>query len=378
MKKILIISFSNLKNDPRVFRQINYLQKDYHVTAVGWENPEIQGVEFYKISSLTRSGLDRIKRAIAYKLHRFESLYWSLYDFKPLLELFSQKRYDLIIANDIETLPFALKIANHARILLDLHEYAPRQFEDQWTWRFFFQAFNEYLCASYLKQPDEIITINSGIANEYKRNYGIDAHIITNAADYVDLQPTPVKKDNIRIIGHGLANPSRRWESMIKIMDYMDVRFHLDLMLLPDYPGYYRRLERMVAKRGKVSMIPPVKREEIIPVTNAYDLSFLIFRPYSLNYKYMLGNKFFESLQARLGIVTASATLQQAEIVNRYGCGLVLDSFDPERIAAQLNRLTVEQIEEYKKKAHYAASELTSKKNMEKLAEIVKRLIKPA
>jgi hypothetical protein len=376
MANILIIAFSDLKKDPRVFRQIDYLRGDYHLTTVGWESPELEGVEFYKILSISRSRLDRIKRAFAYKLHRFESLYWSLYDFQPLLEVFSRKKYDLIIANDIDTLPFALRIAKDAKILLDLHEYAPRQFEDQFTWRFFFQAFNEYLCASCLKQPDEIITINTGIASEYKKNYGIDAHIITNAADYVDLRPTLVKKENIRIIGHGIANPSRRWELMIKIMDYMDTRFHLDLMLLPVYPDYYRRLERLVEKRENVSIIPPVKREEIIPVTNAYDLSFLIFRPYSLNYRYMLGNKFFESLQARLALVTASATLQQAEIVNRYGCGIVLDSFEPKKIAEQLNRLTAEQIEEYKKKAHLAANELTSQKNMEKLEKIVGSLIK--
>jgi len=378
MKKILIISFSDLKKDPRVFRQIDVLRKDFHVTTVGWESPELEGVEFHKISPVRRTGPDRVKRAFFYKLRRFESLYWSLYDFQPLLDLFSQKRYDLIIANDIETLPFALRIANDAKILLDLHEYAPRQFEDQFTWRFFFQAFNEYLCATYLKQPDEIITINNGIAGEYKKNYGIDTHIITNAADYADLQPTPVKKGNIRIIGHGTANPSRRWELMIKIMDYVDTGFHLDLMLLPLDPGYYRRLERMAGKRENVSMVPPVKREEIIPVTNAYDLSFLIFKPYSLNYKYMLGNKFFESLQARLAIVTASATVQQAEIVRQYECGIVLDSFEPKKIALQLNRLTARQIEEYKKKAHLAANELTSQKNMEKLEEIVKRMVHQA
>jgi hypothetical protein len=54
----------------------------------------------------------------------------------------------------------------------------------------------------------------------------------------------------------------------------------------------------------------------------------------------------------------------------------VTDSFEPEKIADQLNRLTAEQIEEFKKKAHIAAGELTSQKNMEKLGEIVGSLIK--
>ena len=67
--------------------------------------------------------------------------------------------------------------------------------------------------------------------------------------------------------------------------------------------------------------------------------------------------------------------MQQAEIVKQYGCGIVLDCFEPKKVALQLNRLTAQQIEEYKKKAHLAANELTSQKNMEKLEEIVKRLV---
>jgi len=377
MKKILIISFSDLKKDPRVFRQIDYLRNDYHVTAMGWESPELKGVEFYKISPVSRSRIDRIKRAIAYKLHRFEALYWSLYDFQPLVDILSQKQFDLIIANDIETLPFSLRIAKGAKLLLDLHEYAPRHFEDQLIWRFFFQEFNRYLCGTYLKRCDKIITVSTGLAREYEKEYGIITEVITNAADYVDLSPSPTNSENIRIISHGIANPSRRLELMITIMDYMDSRFHLDLMLLPASPRYYRRLKTMAAGRGNVSVIPAVTREEIVPVTNKYDLSFLVFKPYTINLKYGAFNKFFESLQARLGIVTGPSPEPQVEIVNKYGCGIVLDSFEPKKIAVQLNQLTAEQIEEYKKKANLAAGELTAQKNMEKLGEIVKQLIKP-
>lgn len=375
MKKILIIAFTSLKKDPRVYRQIDYLRKDYQLTTVGLASPEVEGVEFHKISPLPHSRLDRIKRALAYKLHRFETLYWSLYDFQSLLDLFRQKKYALIIANDIDTLPFVLRIANDAKILLDLHEYAPRHFEDQLIWRFFFQEFNKYLCRTFMKKAHKIITVSTGIAGEYKREYGINAEVITNAADYVDLSPSSTNSENIRIISHGMANPSRRLELMVTIMDYMDPRFHLDLMLLPANPRYYKKLKTMAVRRRNVSMIPPVSREKIVPVTNNYDLSFLVFKPYTINLKYGAFNKFFESLQARLGIVTGPSPESQVEVVNKYECGIVVDSFDPRRIAGQLNQLTAEQIREFKQKAHLAAGELTSQKNMEKLGKIVKHLI---
>jgi len=376
MKKILIISFSDLKDDPRVFRQIDYLRKDYHVTTVGWESPGLEDVEFYKISSISRSRLDRIKRAFAYKFHRFESLYWSLYNFQPLLDLFKQKRYDLIIANDVESAPFALEIANGAKILLDAHDYTPRNFEDQFIWRFFFQEFNKYLCRIYMKKCHRVITVSSGLAGEYKREYGISAEVITNAADYVDLAPSPVDEKNIHLIHHGVSNPNRQLESMIKIMDHADKRFRLDFMLVPTDYGYLKRLKKLAAQRGNVEVIPPVPREKIISFSNSYDLSFLVRRPTNVNFRYGLWNKFFESLQSRLGIVSGPTPEPQVEIINRYGCGLVTDSFEPKKIAEQLNRLTTKQIEEFKKKANIAAGELTSQKNMEKLGEIVGSLIK--
>ena len=76
-----------------------------------------------------------------------------------------------------------------------------------------------------------------------------------------------------------------------------------------------------------------------------------------------------------MAIVTGTSPEPQAEIVNRYGCGIVVDSFEPAEIAARLNCLTAKEIEEYKRKSHFAAGELTSQGNMEQLGGIVERLI---
>ncbi len=379
MQHILIIAFSDLNTDPRVFRQIDYLRKYYKITTIGTHSPELDDVEFYPISQVTRSSFGKLFRALEYKLHRFEKIYWSLYDYQPLIPILSKRHFDLIYANDIETLPFALKIAesapNQPKVLWDAHEYTPRHFEEQFIWRFFFQPYNQYLCKTYLQQCHQFITVTQPIAREYKKNYGIDPVVITNATEYTEASPVPVEKDKIRLISHGIALPHRQWESMIHLAQYLDSRFQLDLILVPLDKNYYKKLEAMVSTSSKVRLIPPVSREQIVPKTNAYDLSLLIFKPNSLNLRYALGNKFFESLQARLGIVTGPFPQPQAEIVNQYQCGIVLSSFQPQQMANELNRLTAQQIMEYKEKANIAARELTAEKNMEQLLNVIQKTI---
>lgn len=377
MKNVLIIAFSDLQDDPRVFRQIDHLRKFYKITTVGWTPAQLDDVEFIPIEAIPRSGIQRALRAVQYKLRRFEKIYWSIYDFPPVIETLLKRKFDLILVNDVDALPFALEIAGQAKVLLDLHEYTPKHFEDQLIWRFFFQPFNQYLCDKYLPGCNGFMTVSSGIANEFKKSHNIYSHVVTNAVKGVSLAPSPVDREKIRIINHGVAHPYRRLESMITIMDHIDSRFHLDIMLLPVVPRYYKKLQAMADKRPNVSMLPAVEREEIVPSTNNHDLSFIIFKPYTINYKYGLGNKTFQSLQARLAIVTGQTPTPQAEIVNKYHCGVVLDSFEPQKIARQLNRLTTEQITQFKQNANVAALELTMEKNMEKLHDIVEHMLNP-
>jgi len=377
MKQLLIIAFSDLENDPRVYRQIKHLSQYYKVSTIGWEPAGIEGVEFFPILPIQRSRVNRLERAFLYKLGCYERLYWSLYEFEPLFQQLKGLHFDLIIANDIDTLPFGLKLAGRAgsKVLFDAHEYAPGQFEDRWQWRFFFQDFNRYLCKRYMPQCDYITTVSPGLAGRYHREYGTEIGVITNATEYYDLSPTPVQDDRVRMITHGVGNPNRRLELMIKAMDRLDSRFSLDLMLLPTYPRYYEKLKQMAAQRDNVGIVPPVSREEIVPSIHGYDLSFLLFKPYTVNFKLGIFNKFFESLQARLGIVSGPSPDDHARLIRQHQCGVVTKSFDLDDFAKTLNGLTVKQIREFKENAGDGAKELNARNNMDVLGRIVQGLL---
>ncbi len=49
MKKILIISFTDQKNDPRVNRQIMFLKDKYIVSTVGLKSTEEENAGFYNL-----------------------------------------------------------------------------------------------------------------------------------------------------------------------------------------------------------------------------------------------------------------------------------------------------------------------------------------
>ena len=76
-KSILIISYSNLKNDPIVFRQIINLNKvGYQITAIGFSNQQVQGVNFIGVDK-KESLLKKILFGVYLLLGFYEKYYWS-------------------------------------------------------------------------------------------------------------------------------------------------------------------------------------------------------------------------------------------------------------------------------------------------------------
>lgn len=375
MQKILIIAFTDLKNDSRVYRQIDFLKEKYKITTVGLKSSEIENVDFYQINPILRSNPKKFFRAFDYKFRKFEKIYWSLYQFNQIIPVLLQKEFDLIIANDMETMPLMLKIKKKAKIILDAHEYSSTQFEDRFMWRFFFKKYNEYMCETYIKCCDTMLTVSEGIANEYKKNYDRLPIIITNATEYENLTPSPTSENRIRLILHSAASPSRKIELMISMMKTLDARFTLDLMLMPNNKKYFLKLKKIASNNPKIKFIPPVKMKEIPAFINHYDIGVYILKPSNFNQKYSLPNKFFEFIQARLTIAIGPSP-EMEKIVKKYNLGVIASDFSSKEMAKVLNKLDKGKIDFYKNQSHNFSLELSSKHNMERLDTLISDLLK--
>jgi hypothetical protein len=371
MKKILIISFSEISRDPRVMRQIQTLVSAGHdISVVGYGSKPDAEIKFHGLEFKLSRSYVRILRAFKLIFRRFEEYYWSQPYIRDAFHAIEDGSFDIVLANDLLALPIACRVGGKARIVFDAHEYAPREFEDLLRWRILYKKFNEYLCETYLKQVDQMSTVCDGISQEYRAQYGVSPRVIHNAPSLQALAPSPVSDGCIRMIHHGIAVPSRKLELMIQMMGHLDERYTLDLMLVSVGGGYINSLKESVATNDRVKIIDPVPMMDICRKINSYDVGVFLLPPVNFNYLHALPNKFFEFVQARLAVAVGPSP-EMAELTRRYDLGVVSDGFEPYELAAKLNALTAEDIRRYKSNSDRAARDLSFEKSAESILDMI-------
>ena len=144
MNRVLVLVFSNLKHDARVARQVGWLARRYAVTVVCFDAPEWTGVTVVRITQTHLTPLRKALLGVSLLLRSYKAAYGIFHNYAFLTERLKDK-FDLIVANDVDTLPLAFSLQGKARIIFDAHEYAPRHFENNRIWRTFFQPFYIHL-----------------------------------------------------------------------------------------------------------------------------------------------------------------------------------------------------------------------------------------
>ena len=376
MKNVLVLVLSNLKHDARVRRQVLALKDNYKTTIVCFGGDAAEG---YEMITIKPTKLTLFRKAVTslfliLKLHAIA--HRLLHNYFFVTHMLRDRKFDLIIANDVETLPLAFAFPNGPKVIFDAHEYAPRHFEDKKMWRLFFQDFNIWLCRKYIPKTAGMMTVGKGLALEYEKNFHVKPTVITNANHYFELEPAPVAEHKIRLVHHGIATPSRKLELMIEAMALLDDRFTLDLMLLT--PGFASKktrqylddLRALAEKDPRIKVIPPVKSSDVVKTICHYDMGVFLLPPVNFNYENTLPNKLFDFIQARLG-VAIGPTPEMAEIVKNYNIGIVAENFSAHSLAEKLNKLTKQEIENFKKNASVASKELNAEVNAIKINNMI-------
>ena len=369
---VLIISFSDHARDPRVHRQIRYfLDRGAQVTCLGEGAPEETEVSFIS-SSIPYQWRFRARKLMRL-LHLYEYCYWQDRQIEHCVRELENRRFDLIVANDIDALPIALHCAHDAKVLFDAHEYAPREFEDRLLWRWLHQGMRTYLCQQYIPRCDAMITVCEGIAKEYTRNFNKKCGVITNAPFRSNFDPQPPQGDSIRMIYHGAATESRGVEQVVEIMNRLDERFHLDMILIPGSEPYIEKIRTLAASHPRIRFIDPVPMPEIPRLCNGYDLGFFPLKPSNFNYQHALPNKFFEFLQARIA-PAISPQPEMARLVEHYDCGVVSADYGTDAFVQVLSKLDRERLWQMKQNTEQAAVELCAEENFKRFDVICSEL----
>lgn len=372
-RRALVMCRADPNGCPRPLRMIRTLLDDFRVTSLGTAALQDDRVRSRVLPPLPLHRMGRPARAGALILRRYARLLWS----PELARLAAELRtdgFDVVFCHDPDLLPLALAGRGSAKVVFDAREYYPRHFENRRSWRLLYRPMMRHLCGTYLPQCDAIMTVSPSFARMYQRRFGVEPVVIESVPPPHDLEPSPVTDGSVRIVHHGWANRARRIELMIRTMEHLDSRFSLDLILMPLEANYMSLLQAEADRVPGVRILPPVPYDEIIPTTNRYDVGLFLCPPTTFNLLHTIPNKLFEFIQARLAVAIGPLP-DQSEVLDRYGCGLVAEDFEPRTMAELLNRTDESAFRVLKERAHRAAGELNSDAHRHKIAALIEGLL---
>jgi len=374
--KILQLFSASLGRDPRPTRF--YQELSLHGEVMVCSAPPVTGFElpsnFLELVPSRRSLSGRMLRAANLLSRRYEADIWTS-RMRYLFSVLQERKFSLIVCHDAGLLPLAVALRENSRaegrceLVMDAREYYPRQFEHNYLWRLLLSGYNDYLCRHYLPKADVVFTVSPGLASSYAEEYGVNCQLLPSLPNYHDISPKETP-ECIRCIHHGNAAPGRKLELMIEAFSHLQGKATLDVMIVTfaGGGGYLAKLRRQAENLSNIRFIEPVPMREIISFIADYDLGVYLLQPNSFNHRHALPNKLFEFIQARLGVVV-SPVEDMADLVQRYGVGLVTADFTPEALAQSINSLTISQVDEFKMKSHEVAREFCWENNTEVLRQ---------
>lgn len=353
---LLIVSFSDIENDARVKKQITLFAEHYRVVTCG-RGPAIRpDVEHLQIDA-PESKPVRILQAVALRL----GLHRLAFAFEPEVRAARKalrgRRFDVAIANDIESISVAAEFSGYAGTHADLHEYWPGLHDQIPAWVKIRQPYYRWMIREHAARAGSATTVSQAIAERYEREFGFRPGVVHNATPYHALKAVPVGSP-LRIVHSGGAQPNRQPEVMMRAVALSSAPVQMDMYLTGQHTAYGASLLALADELGdRVRILPPKPYDELIETLNQYDIGIHILPPTNTNNVLALPNKLFDYVQARLGVIVGP-TPDMQQRVEEFGLGTVTSGFAVEDVVEELDRLTAEQTTAWKQHSEAAAEVL--------------------
>lgn len=333
MQKTAVVCVTNdLSNDQRVHKTCMTLQKcGYWVKETGRLLPE-------------SIPLERNYFTIRKKLwFRNGPQFYAEFNIRLFLYLMSTN-VDLIVANDLDTLPAAYLAARlrNKRIIYDTHEYfteTPELVNRKLT-QSIWKKLEDYL----FPKLTDILTVNSSIAKLYGDKFNKTVSVSRNipptfAPEQLKTRSElelPVDKHILILQGTGI-NIDRGAEEAVQAMQYLDN----EVLLVVGSGDVFPTLHKIIKEKHleeKVIFKPKMPFAELRQYTMNSDLGLAIDKDTNLNYHFSLPNKLFDYIHS--GIPTLSSGLVELkQIIDTYDIGYYILSHDPRHIATVITNI---------------------------------------
>lgn len=182
-------------------------------------------------------------------------------------------------------------------------------------------------------------TVSEGIAEEFKRRYGVNYQTIRNVPVLRPLQNRKITQKNL--IYQGAVNEARGFEQLIPAMQWVDSR----LIICGD-GNFMPQLKKLIAKynvENKVELTGMLSPGELWHYSQKAYIAIAVPENEGLNQYLALPNKFFDYISAGLPQVTVNYPEYQ-KLNNQFDVAILLEDLTPERIAGAINNLLADDV----------------------------------
>jgi glycosyltransferase involved in cell wall biosynthesis len=251
-------------------------------------------------------------------------------------------RFDVVHANDLDTLPAARLLArrSRARLVYDAHElYAEFESRPPRLHRVAITTLESALA----RRADAVVTVNEPLRQELQARLRLPRapFVVLNAPELDREEPPPTPRAGpLDVVYAGSFGPGRPIGDLLDALELApNVRLTLRVVRLPA-----STLDRERAARGlghRLAVADPLPPNEVIAALRWAQVGVIFDRPLTRNSELSLPNKFFEYLMAGLAVVT-SRLPALGPLVEEKRVGLTFEPGRPAELAAALERLAAD------------------------------------
>lgn len=336
MQRIIISVTNDLVTDQRVHKTCTTLvDMDYEVILIGRKLP----------NSLP---INRNYRTIRMNLiFKKKVWFYAEYNIRLFFKLLFLKK-DILLSNDLDTLlpNFIISKLFRKKLVYDSHELFTEIPElihrpnVQKVWL----SIEKYI----FPKLKNVYTVNNSIASFYKDAYKVDVKVIRNIAKKLNNKSVNTAladtikghKKMIILQGSGI-NIDRGAEEAVKMMQYLD-NVILYIIGSGDVFENLKKIRTSLKLEDKVFIKDKMSYTELIEYTKIADLGLSLDKATNLNYEYSLPNKVFDYIQAQTPLLVSNRK-EAAQLVTNNKIGVVIDNYDPKKLADAVNKLFYDQ-----------------------------------
>lgn len=377
-KRVLILSYSPIRRDPRVLRQIHW------IAGSSTPKPEISvyGLgDFNEFSNGTYTQLE--SKPVFYRLISYlfmppekrQNLALHTFHISDEIQKIESGQYDSIILNDLDFIGYdqIFDSANESRtpVYVDLHEYF-FDFGGSLFFRTINSRYYKWLLEKLaLRSVDSYFTVSEAIADLYQSLLPSRPIAIMNTSAHETVvsshSDAREEEQKIRLVYHGAAGKGRGIVRLIRAMRHVGDTFELNLILVGSLfqRVKYLALTFILGVRKKVVFHKPVDFVDITSMLQGFDIQVIFYHPpHSTNEKYSLPNKFFESARAGLAFILGDSSSMRL-LVEEYNAGWITSGWSHIQLAETINSVSARDLIEKKKNSRHLSMAISSESQRE-------------